>query len=439
MIAINSRNLKFAGDIRLLERNETVILYSIMNSAWVKISKEAFHIIKKQDIYDSRYDSIIQSLKKYRIIHDSSDDNLTYHNEQRLKSLYIFLTRKCNMACEFCSMNSGPAIDTRKEASLEDTLQFLKKLNHISISRIIISGGEPLLSDKLDDVIDYIHENSKSKIILQTNGMLINKTFCQSTAQKVNKVNISIESICDNQQGYEKILLDKIALLHNYGINMEFSYVVTTKNMQGIYRFIDLCVEYNAEISIKLVSSVKDDIKYKDLLLDEEQVLKFYYSLFKYIIKQGYDKCSNINGIIEYNPIPREGCSAYEGNILALMPEGLCYPCHSVVGAEYKIFNIKETSSDSSDITFEKNKMSIFSIDSKIFCRQCHLKYFCGGTCTSEIYENMDMSDHKPASCEYKKIVIEYYLWKYSKGESLRKQIDYIMNKIEEVIIKKNY
>ncbi len=441
MFTINSKDLKFASDIRVLERNERVILYSIKYSAWIKISRDDFCLITKimenQAVCDQRGKKLLEILKKFRVVQDKNNDiDITIYKRKKLNSLYIFLTRKCNMACEFCSMNSGPTIETKDEISLDDTLKFLENINDISINRVILSGGEPLLSDKLEKVIDYVYKNMKSKIIIQTNGIMINEIFCKKVAQKVNKINISIESINDIQLGKESVLIDKIAEIHNYGIDMEFSFVVTAKNMNSIYRFIDLCVEYNAEINIKLVSSVRDEKKYKSLCLDEEQVLRFYYSIFKYVIKQGYDKLNNIKGIIEYSPIPREGCSAYEGNILALMPEGNCYPCHSVVGDEFKICNTNENIFDSN---FKINKKAIFNIDSKIYCRQCDLKHFCGGPCSSEMYTSIEKSENKPASCEYKKILIEYYLWEYTKGLSLREQLEYTMNKIEEVCIKKKY
>jgi len=79
----------------------------------------------------------------------------------------IFIrTTGCNLRCSFC--DTKYAYDKGKEMSLEKILQ---KISKYPCKNICITGGEPLIQNKIMDVIDMLIKK-KYKICLETNGSL---------------------------------------------------------------------------------------------------------------------------------------------------------------------------------------------------------------------------------------------------------------------------
>lgn len=83
-------------------------------------------------------------------------------------SLALMVTRRCNMACEHCSVKSGPNV--RGEPSEAELLSVVRQAGALGISSINITGGEPMLRGAL--VVRLVRECRRLGIatVLTTNG-----------------------------------------------------------------------------------------------------------------------------------------------------------------------------------------------------------------------------------------------------------------------------
>ena len=106
------------------------------------------------------------------------------------------LTEKCNYRCSYCfakfDNENEMSIDGWKKAA--DIIQAYFKRNHIENGRINIAGGEPLIVNYLNPLIDYIHSLG-IKISIITNGSLLSKKHIDLWAGKVQILGISIDSL----------------------------------------------------------------------------------------------------------------------------------------------------------------------------------------------------------------------------------------------------
>jgi radical SAM protein with 4Fe4S-binding SPASM domain len=87
------------------------------------------------------------------------------------------VTNLCNLNCIHCGVDaefvSNDKSHKDKDLSLKEIENLIKECDEIGVSKIIISGGEPLLREDIFDIINYI----KIKGIvccLSTNGTIIN-------------------------------------------------------------------------------------------------------------------------------------------------------------------------------------------------------------------------------------------------------------------------
>jgi|ERR1035441_5610856 MoaA/NifB/PqqE/SkfB family radical SAM enzyme len=79
------------------------------------------------------------------------------------KSIHWRVNCFCNRKCPFCY---GP--EKHHEVRLEESLPVLEKMLVFGIDTFILTGGEPLLSAKIDKVIAFLHSHS-AKVVLYTN------------------------------------------------------------------------------------------------------------------------------------------------------------------------------------------------------------------------------------------------------------------------------
>ena len=68
------------------------------------------------------------------------------------RGVAIMLTRRCNMSCSHCSVESGPKI--KGEPSEEELIQSIHSLADAGLKAVQITGGEPMIREKL--VLDLL-------------------------------------------------------------------------------------------------------------------------------------------------------------------------------------------------------------------------------------------------------------------------------------------
>lgn len=92
-------------------------------------------------------------------------------NKPEVNYILFEVTQKCNLNCNFC-YNHWKADNTasKEESSYEDTLKTLKKLfKSNSVKHVTFTGGEPLLYERLDELVLFCRMKGASVSII-TNG-----------------------------------------------------------------------------------------------------------------------------------------------------------------------------------------------------------------------------------------------------------------------------
>ena len=118
------------------------------------------------------------------------------------KKIYIEITNICNLKCKFCP-------DTKRQKSFMDVEQFEQIIQKIYQHTKLVClhvKGEPLLHDKLKDILEII-DKYDLKANITTNGTLINeKINILSDSKAVRQINFSLHSMLQNDITNEKYL-----------------------------------------------------------------------------------------------------------------------------------------------------------------------------------------------------------------------------------------
>jgi pyruvate-formate lyase-activating enzyme len=89
-----------------------------------------------------------------------------------MRTTIIDLTYRCNSPCRYCRWGN-PHSDGRRDLPLDTVLLPSATLQTLGTSRVVFSGGEPLLYSWLEDVLRYYAQHVEQRVII-TNGILLN-------------------------------------------------------------------------------------------------------------------------------------------------------------------------------------------------------------------------------------------------------------------------
>jgi len=84
--------------------------------------------------------------------------------------LNCYLTHKCNMFCKHCVAKDMSAYN---KSDLNVGPDLVRRINDSPFFAVVLSGGEPLLPEKEEDLLFLIHHLKEKGIIIDTNGTIV--------------------------------------------------------------------------------------------------------------------------------------------------------------------------------------------------------------------------------------------------------------------------
>ena len=123
-----------------------------------------------------------------------------------IETVRISITDRCNLRCLYCTINQDTVfLPKEKIMSYEEIVKIAEILLKMGLSRIKITGGEPLVRKDLPELVRKLSklENLKD-LSLTTNGTLLTKkTAKELWTAGLERINVSLASL--NPEIYRKI------------------------------------------------------------------------------------------------------------------------------------------------------------------------------------------------------------------------------------------
>lgn len=281
-------------------------------------------------------------LKSNNIIHFSFAD-----------IVFIELTRACNLRCKHCLNDSGVAMNN--QLTYEEIKNLILSLASCGLQEVRLTGGEPLLFDKIYDVIKLSTDNGLY-VSLGTNGTLITEEVAIKLKKSgLKKAVVSIdgnEEVHDNIRGkgnYKKAFIG-LKNLKNQGIVIRVNSVIMKENMNDVIAFAKKLHTLKIPLFIRrFIESGRGEKMINNMLTSQD------YAYVKECLNGEIQEGTYINGHYLRNdegvtsriklPFEIKGCKAGQ-RAIAIMPDGQIHLCGFLAAQNFSsvgnIRNVKD-------------------------------------------------------------------------------------------------
>jgi cyclic pyranopterin phosphate synthase len=124
---------------------------------------------------------------------------------QNVDYLRLSVTDRCNYRCVYCMPPEGvPFIPHDEVLAYEDMEFFVRAAAHLGITKVRVTGGEPLVRKGLPEFVGMLRAIPEIRdISLTTNGVLLPRFGESLKAEGLDRVNVSVDSL--DPERYRKL------------------------------------------------------------------------------------------------------------------------------------------------------------------------------------------------------------------------------------------
>ena len=322
-------------------------------------------------------------------------DNQSVKPKNTGGSMQIYLTNECNMRCPHCYMFAGLKKD--RELSTNEIFEIINIFKKHGGNNIVFSGGEIATREDLYEILQYSYNLGISNEIL-TNGTLWDEDLVRKISPLIARVQISIDGYDEETnsrirgKGNFSKALKTVDLFYHTHVDTEISVTpYLDKNLaEGYQHYIDFARMLNQKYNRAnfLVKFTFDVLNGRNIRVSEKQkkdyqaiVTQIYNDLYGDFIDKPFLEFHKHGGI-------ENNCDY--GNV-AISADGDVCLC-PIIPEMRPVGNIRVNSFDELLDIAQKARL-LSDINNLSPCKDCELKYICGGECRIKHFSGFKDND----------------------------------------------
>ncbi|UVE19255.1 radical SAM protein [Pseudomonas sp. LS44] len=175
---------------------------------------------------------------------------------RRFRNLRISLTAACNYACTYCVPDGKRLVAAQDELSADAMVQGVAYLIEAAgIERLRITGGEPLVSPKLEPFLQGVGRLGLADISITSNGQLLARKLPLLLDAGIRRLNISLDTL--DPEAFRKIarggdlssVLGGLDQAREAGLKIKINMVpLRGHNLDQVLPLLDYCLMRGFEL-----------------------------------------------------------------------------------------------------------------------------------------------------------------------------------------------
>ncbi len=326
-----------------------------------------------------------------------------------IDTLDVMITNKCNLSCPHCFPDSGKI--HYDEVDVEVWIDVFKQAKKLGIFGLNISGGEPFLSKKLYEILEYLRSENYFQVNLNTNGTIPIDSYLKIISKTISLVQVSLDGNTKNHDFFrgQKGSFDKavctIKKLMSYGIEVGVAFSLGANNLNQLDEVVSVCKDLGVKhLSIGFIKSVGrslcNNLAINSISLSKDKFID--KMLNKFLILQrlkGLEISFPFDFSGEKNELITPESLICGGNIIqsmAITPNGDTTPCGMLLSEEFFCGNIKDYKIEDIWLSEKMQNFRMFPLKKVPGCCDCDKIQYCGKPCLVQMFStnnNLELPD----------------------------------------------
>lgn len=397
----SDKKYHFPKDVRIVYYKDKILVISVNTGCWIVLDNEqqlsffqllqTFRLDDALGQFDGDYSNAQWVVTQLEARKFESQD-IIKSNEH---TFMIYLTNECNLRCPHCYMAAGEA--SHHELSTEEICNLLKSYHNYGGDCVTLSGGEVTKRSDLYDIVHYGYSLGIS-VHLLTNGTLWTNELIDKISPLVSRIQISIDGFSEEENArvrgkgnFNKALATLDRFLKN-GVTTDVAITPYFDNTlaQKIRSYADFGRKLhelykNYKIKIMFTSGLMDGRELHTSLEEKE-----YYKRIMTDITTLYfgEEMSDYTFVISNKERRIMDNCAY--GCLYISANGEIYGCSII--SQLKPFANVRTHTFDQIMELSRKAQALSNVNNLIPCKDCELKYICGGGCRVKEFADMRLA-----------------------------------------------
>ncbi len=251
---------------------------------------------------------------------------------RKIDYIRISITDRCNLRCIYCMPEEGIKLINHKEVlSYEEIIRLCRQFAKIGISKVKITGGEPLVRKDVHKLIKAIKEiDGIDNVTMTTNGILLENVIDDLVNAGLDAVNISIDTLREDRYreitrlgDINKVMRGIKKCLTYKNLKVKINCVpIKGENEEELLDLINLCKDN--DISIRFIEVMPIGLGRNMKGFSDEEVID--------IVEKNLGKLTPYHGKLGNGPSTYYSLEGYKGKIgfISAVNHKFCESCNRV-------------------------------------------------------------------------------------------------------------
>lgn len=161
------------------------------------------------------------------------------------------VTRRCNLRCSYCFVVQK----SEEEMDTNSCKGMIREFVEIGMRKLIITGGEPLIREDIDEIISFAN-SQKISLWVNSNGYFVPTKI--AALKKIDKLLLTLDGDKEThdrlrgQGSYVKVI-DAIEAAKSNRVPVNIGMVVTSKNIDKLQEYFKLLAYYKIEGRVNIL------------------------------------------------------------------------------------------------------------------------------------------------------------------------------------------
>ncbi|MBF0624369.1 MAG: radical SAM protein [Magnetococcales bacterium] len=206
-----------------------------------------------------------------------------YHRTGRRRPIFahLILTNRCNMKCRYCFVDVNS--DIQSDLTLDEWRQTLDGLHRRGCISVTFMGGEPLLFDGVDALIDHA-KGLGLNLDMITNGIGVEKHA--AALAKLDAVMVSLDgppeaNAVNRGKNAFRVTLEAIEFFKKIGVPVRINCMANRQSRDAIPWMLDFARTHRVPITFNLLATFPPGRREleEEIMLTREEAKDYYRTL----------------------------------------------------------------------------------------------------------------------------------------------------------------